>query len=151
MAVYTPQTIVDTLVEYVDKILCLDNYLHSKCIEDACRLKQVVIAFVKNCQLHPFLTIFGHSVSCTSPDCSASCHIFRRIRSYIQNGVASSIVTESHEHICAIMHVYGQLIRMHVDTCVSDVCGMHSCKDMKSKDTRSSQRHLLKRNWSSRD
>lgn len=128
-----PQTIVDALVAYVDKILCLDNYLNSDCIEDACRLKQVVIALVKNCQLYPFLTIFGHSVSCTSSNCNTSCRMFRRIRSHIQHRVASThvIVTEPHEHVCAIIHVYGQLLRIHVDTCVSDVCGMHNCKDMK--------------------
>lgn len=135
MVIYTPQhpqTVVDTLVEYVDKILCLENYLNSDCIEDACRLKTVVIALVKNCQLHPFLTIFGHFVSCTSPACTASCRMFKRIRFHIQKGVAAKVsVTEPHEHICAVMHVYGQLLRMHVDTCVSDACGMHSCKDMK--------------------
>lgn len=128
-----PQTVVDALVEYVDKILCLDSHLSSECIEDACRLKHVVIALIKNCQLHPFLTIFGHSVSCASPNCYTSCRMFRRIRSHIQKGVAaqSVTVTEPHEHVCAVMHVYGQLLRMHVDTCVSDACGMHSCKDMK--------------------
>lgn len=136
MVIYTPQhpqTVVDNLVEYVDKILCLDNYLNANCIEDACRLKQVVIALVKNCQLHPFLTIFGHAVSCTLPNCSTSCRMFRRIRSHIQHGVSTQAVTvtEPQQHVCAVIHVYGQLLRMHVDTCVKDFCGMHSCKDMK--------------------
>lgn len=135
MVIYTPQqhpqTIVDTITEYVDKILCFDNYLNSECIEDACRLKQIVIALVKNCQLHPFLTIFGHSVSCTLPNCTTFCRMFRRIRSHIQKGVSAQVATEPHEHVCAVMHVYGHLLRMHVDTCVSDVCGMHSCKDIK--------------------
>lgn len=125
-----PQTVVDSILEYVDKVLCIDNYLNSKCIEDACRLKHVVLALVKNCQLHPLLIIFGHSVSCTSLDCTTSCRMFKRIRNHIHKSVAvKSFVTE--QHICAVMQVYGQLLRMHVDTCLSDVCGMHSCKDMK--------------------
>ncbi len=130
---HPPQTVVNTLVEYVNKVLCLDNYLNSDCIEDACRLKQVVIALVNNYQLHPFLTIFGHSSSCASPNCTKSCRMFKRIRSHIQHGVASThvTVTEPHEHVCAIMHVYGQLFMMHVDVCVKDVCGIHSCKDTK--------------------
>lgn len=131
--VINPQTIVGKIVEYVEKILCLENYLNSDCIEDACRLKQVVIALVKNCQLHPFLTIFGHSVSCTLPDCSTYCRMFRRIRSHIQRGIGAQAVTvtEPQQHVCAVVHVFGQLLRMHVDTCVKDFCGMHSCKDMK--------------------
>jgi len=128
MVINTPQT-VDA--QYVDKILCLDSYLNSECIEDACVLKHVVIALVKNCQLHPFLTIFGHSVSCTSPSWFTSCRVFRCIRSHVQKGVAATVTEPYHEHVCAVMHVYGQLLRMHVDTCVSDACGMHSCKDMK--------------------
>ena len=28
------------------------------------------------------------------------------------------------EHVCAVMQVCGRLLRMHVDMCVSDVCGM---------------------------
>ena len=124
MVIYThqhPQTVIDSLVEYVDKILCFDNYLNSECIENAYRLKQVVLALVKNCQLHPFLTIFGHSVSCTTPDCTTSCRMFRSIRSHIQKGVSAQVVTvtEPHQHVCAIMHVYGQLLRM--GTCVSAV------------------------------
>lgn len=127
MVIDTP---LSKIVEYVEEILCLDNYLNAVCIEDACRLKQVVIALVKNCQLHPFLTIFGHSVSCTLPDCSTSCRMFRCIRAHIVSAQAVT-VTEPQQHVCAVIHVYGQLLRMHVDTCVKDFCDMHSCKDMK--------------------
>lgn len=127
MLIYTPQqTTVDALVDYIDKILCLERYLDSECVENACFLKQIVLALVKNCQLHSLLTIFGHSASCTSPNYTKFCGMFRLIRSHIEK-----VTTEPHQHICAIMHVYGQLLRMHVDTCVSDACGMNSCKDIK--------------------
>jgi|APSaa5957512622_1039677.scaffolds.fasta_scaffold07499_6 hypothetical protein len=126
MVIHTqhPQTILDSIVQFVDIVLCFDNHLNSECIEDARRLKSVVISLLKKCNLHPFLTTVGHSVSCISPDCTPSCRMFKRVRSHIQ-------VTEPREHVCAIMHIYGQLLRMHVDTCVKDFCGMHSCKDMK--------------------
>ena len=116
-----PQT--TALVDDIAKILCLARYLNSECFENACFLKQIVLVFAKNCQLHSLLTIFAHSASCTLPNCTKFCGAFRLIRFHV--------TAEPDQHICAIMHVYGQLLRMHVDTCVSDACGMNSCKDIK--------------------
>jgi len=131
MILNTDETI-DKVVENVDKILCLDNYINSECIEKARRLKQVVIGLIKICQLHPFLTIFAHSSSCTSSNCGKLCHIFRYMRYHIQHGVSAHISTStSTEHTCAIINIYGQILRMHVDTCVEDMCGIPSCKDIK--------------------
>ena len=119
----------------IDKVLSLDNYLSSDCIEDAAKLKHITVTISKSCQLHPFLVMFGHSSSCSAPDCTTSCRMFRRTRYHIKKGTRTHAVTDtspaSPTHVCAVMHIYGQLLRMHVDTCVSDACGMHSCKDIR--------------------
>lgn len=135
---------ITKVVENVETILCLDNYSNSECFEKACQLKRFVIGLIKICQLHPFLTIFAHSSSCVSSNCVKLCHIFRSIRHHIKQGVSAHISTtkQDHEHICAVIHVYGQILRMHVDTCVEIVCGIHSCKDMKRMRQESGHRVL---------
>jgi len=127
-----PNQVLDKLVSYIEEVLCLDDYTSTTCIEDASKLKQIVITILKNCQLHPLLVLFGHSVSCVDVNCTSTCRMFRRIRSHAQYGVGSHIdATNDDKHVCGITHVYSQLLRMHVDTCVMTFCGMHSCKDLK--------------------
>jgi len=116
---------VDTIVNHVGKVLSLGDYTHCECIEEAHKLRTVALVLVKKCQFHPFLKVFAHSASCTDPSCTTWCRMFRYIRTHIQNN------TQLMEHECALIHLYGQLMRMHVDTCVDDVCGINSCKDIK--------------------
>lgn len=108
---------------YIVRILSVEEYKTFECYSDAKRLANVSIVMTKSLQLGNFLSMFSHSVSCRNANCSTSCRMLRRVRSHVINGT----------HSCALMHVYGQLLRLHVDTCHQEdgLCGMKSCKGMR--------------------
>ena len=117
------------LQSYVASIVSLELYKDFPCYSDALRLANVTIVMTKSLQLGKLLMMFAHSVSCDKKVCTTSCRMFKRVRSHVSCA----------DHSCAMMHVYGQLLRMHVDTCQepSGKCGMTSCKSM--RDMRAAQ------------
>jgi len=106
--------------DYVSRAMSVTDYKDYDCYNDAKRLGNVTIVMAKSLQLGNFLAMFGHSVSCRNDNCTTSCRMLRRVRGHVLRV----------NHSCALMHVYGQLLRMHVDTCPQDDgrCGMTSCK-----------------------
>lgn len=114
---------VDTLIEHVKDLVNLDEYKDHICYPEASRVACITIVMVRSLQLTPFLTIFGHSINCAVKNCSSACRMFRRIRNHVTGA----------DHSCAMMHVYGQILRMHLDTCTKEngACGMKTCKSLR--------------------
>lgn len=109
------------LCDFVLSVLSVSQLVETfQCCEDAIKLRKVAMIMTESHQLHKFLMVFSHSVSCANDSCTNTCRMFRRTRGHV--GSAS--------HPCALMHVYSQLLRMHIDTCVDDKCGLVTCKSM---------------------
>lgn len=124
------------LITFITTVVSVEKFQDFECVADAEKLAKVTIAMTKSHQLHSFLKLFGHSVSCMSDQCNNTCRMFRRIRGHVANA----------RHPCAVMQVYSQVLRLHIDTCLEQNCGLVSCKSMLAMRSKSGN-EVLPRNF----
>ncbi|KAF2351575.1 hypothetical protein FHG87_017670 [Trinorchestia longiramus] len=125
-----------SLVASIQVVLSVDKFADFQCVAEAKKLAEMTKRMAEGHQLHHLLRVFGHSASCNNNACVSPCLMFRRIRGHLV----------SIDHECAIVHVYSQLTRMHVDTCVTEKCGFLTCKGLQAYRTRE-QNEVLPRNF----
>ena len=115
-----PRQTLRNLVSFISTVVSVANYSEFECLEDAKKLEEVTINMTGSHQLFKFLRVFGHSMSCLNDNCHMVCRMFRRTRAHVASA----------KHACAILPVYSQLLRLHIDTCVAANCGLENCKSM---------------------
>lgn len=118
-------TLMTKVRSYINRAMSVENYKNCNCYRDALRLGIIVKIMQTSYQLGNFIRVVGHSTSCRNDNCMISCRMLRRVRNH-------AIKTND---TCALLHCYGQLLRMHVDTCTDNNgdCGMASCRDLRKQ------------------
>ena len=118
---FNPKDKLKKLVVFVYSVLGLSKVSEFDCYQDAEKVCKLVSTLTENHQLYHLLENFAHSHSCSVDNCSVNfCHMFKSLRKHINEA----------KHACALMQVYMQLSRLHVDSCLSDGCGLPCCKGM---------------------
>ena len=112
------------LTGYIAAMLDISKFEKASCYNHAENFTQVFAKLLKDNDLGIFLDTFTHSIMCQKKDCTKLCFMFKRILIH---------VAAKHSHECALKHIYSHLIKMHLDTCQKEICGLPKCSQLKNK------------------
>ena len=91
------------------------------CKGAAKRLSHVITWMKDNGHTKILLRDFAHSASC-EVFCSPFCMMFRRVRRHVV----------SVKHQCVLLRLYTLLLRLHVNSCTNDNCGLQACPTLRA-------------------
>ena len=92
------------------------------CKHAAKRLSHVITWMKDNGHTKILLRDFAHSASCAVTKCSPFCMMFRRVRRHVV----------STKHQCVLLRLYSLLLRLHVNSCNNDNCGLQACPTLRA-------------------
>jgi hypothetical protein len=119
------QNVIKTFVNNIDMFLKIDR--EAECVDHSEKLKIVVLQHARECKLYKFLVTFAHSNQCLKV-CDDTCLMFRRVRNHLIKNYKSS-----QQHKCSVLKMYSQILKLHVDICIEEECGISLCKTNKEK------------------
>jgi len=126
------RTAHEALLKYIGRIMAVGDYKELQCFEDAQKLFNLVLTYTKSQQLSGLLLMFGHSYACQDLACVKLCRVIRCLRDHVNSA----------DHPCALMPLYANLVRLHVDACELQHCGFGSCKSIRVMRKVSKQRTI---------
>jgi len=126
------RTAHEALLKYIGRIMAVGDYKECQCFEDAQKLFNLVLTYTKSQQLSGLLLVFGHSYACQEAACVKLCRVIRCLRNHVSSA----------DHPCALMPLYANLVRLHVDACELQDCGFGSCKSIRVMRKVSNQRTI---------
>ncbi|CAL4133931.1 unnamed protein product [Meganyctiphanes norvegica] len=92
------------------------------CKGAAKRLSHVITWMKDNGHTKILLRDFAHSASCLVAKCSPFCMMFRRVRRHVVGA----------KHQCVLLRLYSLLLRLHVNLCNNDNCGLQACPTLRA-------------------
>ena len=78
---------------------------------------------VENRHLDYLLKNYAHSATCTRKTCNPFCKMFKKVRAHVTAG----------GHDCELVVPYTVLLKLHVERCKSNLCGLPACPIIKQK------------------
>ena len=86
------------------------------------RLSHIITWMRDNGQTEILLRDFAHSASCGIINCSPFCRMLRRVRRHVVSA----------KHPCVLLRLYSLLLRLHVNSCTNDNCGLQACPTLRA-------------------
>ena len=109
------------------------------CKSAAKRLSHVITWMKDNGHMKSLLSDLAHSASCGIIKCSPLCSMFRHVRRH----------AASAKPHCALLRMYSLLLRLHVNSCTNDQCGLQTCPTLRANGSVEGNAHTKKKrtNW----
>ena len=86
------------------------------------RLIHVITWMKDNGHFKILLQDFAHSATCAAFQCSSFCKMFKSVRRHV---IAA-------RHKCFLLRQYALLLRLHVNSCIDDNCGLQACPTLRA-------------------
>ena len=93
------------------------------CKGAAKRLSNVISWVKENGHTELFLRDFAHSASCKNINCNPFCKMFKRLRKHVISA----------KHNCSLLRLYSLVLRLHVNTCTNNNCGLNACPILRTR------------------
>ena len=93
------------------------------CKGAAKRLSNVISWVKENEHTELFLRDFAHSASCKNINCNPFCKMFKRLRKHVMSA----------KHSCSLLRLYSLVLRLHVNTCTNNNCGLNACPILRTR------------------
>ena len=93
------------------------------CKGAATRLSNVICWVKENGHKELFLREFAHSASCKNINCNPFCKMFKRLRKHVMSA----------KHNCSLLRLYSLVLRLHVNTCSNNNCGLNACPILRTR------------------
>ena len=108
-----------------DNLQSLDNSvpITEICKGAATRLSNVICWIKENGHKELFLREFAHSASCKNINCNPFCKMFKRLRKHVMSA----------KHNCSLLRLYSLVLRLHVNTCTNNNCGLNACPILRTR------------------
>ena len=119
-----PQSCENTSEKYqhIDKYIATGN-ITEYCIKSTRRLSKVITWIKDKGDSKMLLREFAHSASCKNRNCRPFCKLFQRGRKHVMSA----------KHKCTLLRLYSLLLRLHVNACTDNNCGLEACPILRSK------------------
>ena len=119
-----PQSCENTSEKYqhINKYIATGN-ITEYCIKSARRLSKVIIWIKEKGDSKMLLREFAHSGSCKNRNCRPFCNLFQRLRKHVMSA----------RHKCTLLRLYSLILRLHVNACTDNNCGLEACPILRSK------------------
>ena len=86
------------------------------------RLSNVITWMKNKGYTEILLRNFAHSSSCGVTKCSTFCMMFRSLRRHVLAA----------KHQCVLLRLYSLLLRLHINSCTDDNCGLLACPTLRA-------------------
>ena len=116
------QLLTSEKYQHIDKYMATENIMEY-CKGAAKRLSNVISWVKNNGDSRIFLREFAHSASCGNNNCRSFCKLFKRLRKHVMSA----------KHKCSLLRIYSLLLRLHVNACTNDKCGLEACPILRSR------------------
>ena len=116
------QLLTSEKYQHIDKYMATENIMEY-CKGAAKRLSNVISWVKNNGDSRIFLKEFAHSASCGNNNCRSFCKLFKRLRKHVMSA----------KHKCSLLRIYSLLLRLHVNACTNDKCGLEACPILRSR------------------
>ena len=116
------QLLTSEKYQHIDKYMATENIMEY-CRGAAKRLSNVMSWVKYNGDSRIFLREFAHSASCGNNNCRSFCKLFKRLRKHVMSA----------KHKCSLLRIYSLLLRLHVNACTNDKCGLEACPILRSR------------------
>ena len=106
----------------IPRIIAGKNIVES-CKNAAKRLSNIITWVKDNDDPKILLREFAHSASCGKVNCTSFCKLFQRLRKHVMSA----------KHKCTLLRLYSLLLRLHVNACTNNNCGLQACPILRSR------------------